>query len=67
MKVKALVSFAGIASMGAGEVKDIEDISIVEDLLAAGYVEKAEETVKPVKASVSADDEKTAKKGKKQI
>lgn len=42
MKVKALVSFAGLISMAFKEVRDIEDKKICEDLLRAGYVELVE-------------------------
>ena len=49
-KVKALISFAGIVSMSAGEVGEIEDNEILKDLKSAGYVEelgsKKTETVK---------------------
>ena len=55
MKVKALVSFAGVVSMGAGETRDIDD-NIARDLLHAGYViedkadkaQEAEIVIKPV-------------------
>ena len=40
MKVKALVSFAGVFSMGCGEVKECSDKAILLDLLQAGYIEK---------------------------
>lgn len=39
MLVKALKSFAGAVSMGAGETRDIDDEAILRDLLDAGYVE----------------------------
>lgn len=39
MLVKALKSFAGAVSMGAGETRDIADKAILSDLIAAGYVE----------------------------
>lgn len=39
MKVKALKSFSGAVSMYEGEVKDIENKDILEDLTAAGYIE----------------------------
>ena len=42
-KVKALVSFAGIVTMGKGETKDIDNENIVNDLVSAGYVETMEE------------------------
>lgn len=46
MKVKALVSFAGVVTMGVGEVKEIKDKAICEDLLQAGYVEEVKSTKK---------------------
>lgn len=39
-KVKAKVSFAGVVTMGIGEVRDITDKAIVKDLVQAGYVEE---------------------------
>lgn len=60
MKVKALVSFAGAVSMGAGETKEIDDV-VARDLLGAGYViedkadkaQEAEIVVKPVSKAKS--------------
>ncbi len=43
MKVKALKSFAGQISMNEDEVRDIPDLSVVKDLLNAGYIEKIEQ------------------------
>lgn len=40
MKVKALISFGGLISMGIGEVRDIENEDIVKDLLKADYVKR---------------------------
>lgn len=37
---KALISFSGVISMVAGEVKEIADKEIVKDLLQAGYIEE---------------------------
>ena len=39
MKVKALKSFSGIISMDAGEVRDIQPQTILDDLISAGYIE----------------------------
>lgn len=36
---KALKSFSGVISMRKGEVKDIQDDFIVDDLKKAGYIE----------------------------
>lgn len=51
MLVKALVSFAGKASMYEGEIKEIEDKDVLKDLLDAKYIEEVKEakTVKTEK------------------
>ena len=41
MLVKALTSFGGKISMGAGEVREILDEEIAKDLLRAGHVVEA--------------------------
>ena len=51
---KALISFSGLESMVEGEVKEILNQDVVNDLLSAGYIEE----IKPEKKA-------TAKKGKK--
>lgn len=53
MKVKALTSFAGIKiSMYEGEVREVTDKALLQDLLHAGYIEievqEAEIVKKPV-------------------
>ncbi len=48
MLVKALVSFCGVVSMTGGEVKDITEKPIVDDLVKAGYVEKVKKEKKKV-------------------
>lgn len=40
MKVRALLSFCGTVSMGRGEVADVTDKAVLDDLLQAGYVEE---------------------------
>lgn len=42
MKLKALVSFTGAISMQMGQVKQVDDEFICNDLLSAGYVEVIE-------------------------
>ena len=42
MKVRAKTCFSGMITMGVGEVRDIEDDFILNDLLRAGYVEPVE-------------------------
>ena len=38
MKYKAVVSFSGNISMTSGEVREISDQSLVNDLVKAGYI-----------------------------
>ena len=60
MKVKARVSFAGVAiSMVKNEIRDCGETAALASLLAAGYVEE----VKPVaeKAEKPANKKKTVK------
>ena len=40
MKIKALCSFAGVVSMAKGEIRDCENMDVVNDLLESRYVEK---------------------------
>lgn len=42
MNYKAKVSFSGLVNMSKGEVKEINDKYIVDDLLRAGYIEPLE-------------------------
>ena len=42
MNFKALKSFSGVISMSLGEIKEIGDEKIAEDLLKPGYIEKSE-------------------------
>lgn len=42
MKVKAVKSFCGIVSMNEGEVKEVSDLSLVNDLISSGLVESTE-------------------------
>ena len=53
MMYKALVGFSGKITMSKGEVKEINDKTLVDDLTKAKYIEPIE---KPKK-------EKTSKKG----
>lgn len=55
MKFKALKSFSGLVSMRKGEVREILDKEIINDLLGAKYIEEVVEEKKAVK-------KKTAKK-----
>jgi hypothetical protein len=51
---KALKSFSGVVSMAEGEIKDISDPIVVNDLVKAGYIEE----VKPAESKAK---KKTAK------
>ena len=43
---KALVSFSGLVSMSKGQVKEIKDKAIIDDLINAGYIEEVKPTKK---------------------
>jgi gas vesicle protein len=70
---KALKSFCGKVSMKKGEIKDINDENIINDLLNAGYIEKIKENIKEeikevkeeVKTEVKEIEEKIEKEVKK--
>ena len=42
MLYKALKSFSGIVSMAGGEIKDISNSFVINDLVKAGYIVPAE-------------------------
>lgn len=44
MKYRALLSFSGLISMSMGDVREIADKDIANDLLKAGYIEELKET-----------------------
>lgn len=44
---KALVSFSGVISMAAGDVREIADPAIVADLTRAGYIQEMQPAKKP--------------------
>lgn len=50
MAFKAVKSFSGVINMKKGDVKEIEDNKVAEDLVRVGYVEEVEkeEEKKPV-------------------
>ena len=52
-KIKALKSFSGLVSMVKGEVRDIEDDFIVNDLIRSGYCEDLEVKATKSKAKSS--------------
>ena len=53
MKVKAIKSFGGIVSMRQGEVRDINDLALLDDLMGAKLVESAEEKPKATKTKTT--------------
>ena len=53
VKIKALVSFAGVVTMGVNEEREV-NAEIAKDLIKAGYAEE----VKPVKKSVKSNETK---------
>ena len=66
VKYKALVSFSGIISMAIGEIREISDKYIVDDLLKSNYIIELKE-IKPVKKPIlkTSSSSKTRKGGKK--
>lgn len=62
MKVKALESFAGVVSMGRGQIKEIEDKAVCEDLIQAGYVEEVIEN----KIQLTKEEKEALKKAEKE-
>ena len=55
MRVKANVSFAGAVTMYVGEIRDIAEGEVLEDLLAANYVQPCE---KPPEKAVKKNEGK---------
>ena len=49
MKYKALVGFSGIVSMAKGEVKELTDEKVINDLLNANYIEEVKKRGRPSK------------------
>lgn len=49
---KALESFSGLVSMTVGEIAEISNPSIANDLLRAGYIEEVKTGRKPAKEEV---------------
>lgn len=52
---EALKNFSGVVSMSVGDVRDIEDVNIVKDLLRAGYIRE----IKPAKKGEEVKKETT--------
>lgn len=54
---KALKGFAGLISMKKGDVKEIKDEALVNDLLKAGYIEPVKaEAIKPESVAPEANE-----------
>lgn len=62
VEYEALISFSGKFSMKKGEIKTIDDASIVKDLLNAGYIKEVQPA--PIKAQEN-EKKETKKRGKK--
>jgi len=66
MQYKAIVSFSGKTSMAMGEVKDISDQSLADDLLRAGHIIPfVTEKEEPKMETVEGEKSKPKRKGKK--
>lgn len=70
MKVKANISFTGMTTMTAGEVREIVDENILTDLLQSGYVIPVEVQAPETQAPETTPEPEVApvqqkKKGKK--
>ena len=58
-KVKAITSFAGIITMSAGQVGEIEDEAILKDLKSAGYVEVLEKEQQTIEDEQTSEEQQT--------
>ena len=61
MQYKAIVSFSGTISMATGQVREISDEPLANDLLRAGYIIPLDEDPKEEKT----EKPKSRRKGKK--
>lgn len=43
MKYKAMTSFSGLVSMAEGDIMEIADKAVSDDLIQAGYIQAIEE------------------------
>lgn len=64
---KATKSFSGIVSMKKGDVKDLKDDFIINDLLNAGYIEEVKEEVKKVETKIKEEIKKIETEVKPQV
>lgn len=63
MLIKAKVSFAGVVSMGIGEIRDVLNEEVVHDLLKAGYAEEVKPAAKAKTKTKKAVTEDAAEQG----
>ena len=49
MLYKATVSFSGVISMSGGEVRELSDQAVIDDLLKAGHIIELKADEKPKK------------------
>lgn len=59
---KALVSFCGAVNMTKGDVTEIADKSIADNLLKAGFIEKVEPATNKKTAAKATNKKTTTKK-----
>lgn len=62
MLYKATVSFSGVQNMVCGEVRELTEPSVINDLLKAGYIipmeiEKVEKPAKPKRKGKKNDED----------
>lgn len=62
---KAKVSFSGLVTMRKGQVKDIKDKALIEDLLKANYIEEVKPEKEKKPEEVKPEKEEKPKKTKK--
>ena len=64
MLYKATVSFSGVVSMSMGEVREISDQTLIDDLIKAGHIVPHEATKKPEEKPKAKPKAKKTTKGK---
>ena len=55
---QALKSFGGKVSMKKGDIKEINDVTIANDLLNAGYIKEVKQDVKNIETKVKEEIKK---------
>ncbi len=56
MKYKAMTSFSGVVSMAEGDIMEIADKAVSDDLVQAGYIQAIEEPKHEGKRNKSKSD-----------